>query len=87
MCGQLTLHSIVKQTCRNVAIEPALQPQSGESLRFKSACSDDGSRLDIKAKGLWDCSHQSAFLDVRVFNPLADSYKNKPLSSCYSQHE
>ena len=56
-----------------MGIEPVLQPLSGESLRYRTSNTEDNARLDIVAKGFWDCVQQSAFFDVRVFNPYAHS--------------
>ena len=67
--------------------EPPLQPLSGESLHPRSAITTDNARLDIKADGFWDCSRQSAFFDVRIFNPTAHSCRNQSLSACYRRHE
>ena len=70
------------EVCKDVVIEPPLQPLTGENLRYKTANTSDDAGLDIKANGLWDCNHQSAFFDDRMFNPLAGSYHNKPMSTC-----
>ena len=61
------------EVCPNVAIEPALQPLSGETFPLRSANVDDGARLDVKAQNFWDNSRSSAFFDVRVFNSHAPS--------------
>jgi len=50
---------LLTQVCSNVKIKPQLQPIS-EGWIFS-------------AKGLWNTSHERAFADVRVFNPLAKS--------------
>ena len=47
---------------------------------------EDEARLDIKASGFWRAG-QEALFDVRVFYPNAPTYKSKPLSSVYRQHE
>ncbi len=70
-----------------VTTEPVLQTLSGETLHPSSANTSDNARLDIKADGFWDCSRQSAFFDVRIFNPTAHSCRNQSLSSCYRRHE
>ena len=48
---------------------------------------DDHARLNISAKSFWNSSHEQAFVDVRVFNLLADSHFNQSLPSCYSKNE
>ena len=43
-------------------------------------------RLDIRARGFW-AREQSAFFDVRVCHPNADSYKNLTPERIYKFHE
>jgi len=43
-------------------------------------------RLDIHARGLWE-RQRSAFFDVRVCHPYADSYRDLDLKQIYKQHE
>jgi hypothetical protein len=64
-----------------------LQPLIGESLSLNTASQDPGARLDIVAKGLWGNPGQKTFFDIRVFNSLAPSYRDVPLSSCYRKNE
>ena len=40
-----------KLLCHNVAIEPSLQPLSGEIFAHRSTIVGDEARLDIKASG------------------------------------
>ena len=78
---------LLNEVCHNATIEPPLQSLSGETLQPKSAITTDNARLDIKADGFWDCSRQSAFFDVRIFNPTAHSSRNQSLPACYRRHE
>jgi len=48
-------------------------------------CSQDA-RLDILARGFWD-RQKSAYFDVRVFHPYADSYREKTTEQVFKQHE
>ena len=57
------------------------------TLAHRTSNVDDQARLDISAKGFWNNSHELAFFDERVFNPLAKSHVNQSLSSCYRKHE
>lgn len=43
-------------------------------------------RLDIHARGVWE-KQRSAFFDVRVFHPNADSYRDLSPKQIYRQHE
>ena len=78
---------LLGEVCHQVTTEPVLQPLSGESLHPSSANVSDNARLDIKADGFWDCSRQSAFFDVRIFNPTAQTCRSQSLSTCYRRHE
>ena len=78
--------SLMSEVSTNIETEPQLQPLSGESLTRRSANAQDDSRVDIRCRGFW-CPGQDAFFDVRVFNPLAASNCNTPLSSVFRGHE
>ena len=82
----LTAH-LLTEVCSNVGVEPALQPLGGERMDHRTANSEDNARLDIKADNFWNRDRQSAFFDMRVFNPLAPSYRNQTLTSCYRRNE
>ena len=82
-----TTACLLSEVCHNVALEPSLMPLSGERLRHKTANTEDGARLDIRAQGFWGERHQSAFFDVRVFNPFAPSNTNSTPESVYKRHE
>ena len=58
--------SLLTEVCHNVATEPALQPLTGEKMIARTANSDEGARLDIRARGFWNRA-QDAFFDVSVF--------------------
>ena len=77
--------SLLTEVCNNVTTEPPLQPLSGESMTVRSANTNDGTRVDIRARGFWNVS-QDAFFDVRVFYPNASSNRS-PDSSVYRRHE
>ena len=44
---------LLNEICHNVSTELELQPLSGESLIPRTANSQDGARLDVKAQGFW----------------------------------
>ena len=72
--------------CSDVQVEPVLQDISGEQLNGGSNRAPDA-RLDIpRARGFWE-SQRSAFFDVRVCHPNADSYKDLELRQVYKIHE
>ena len=66
--------------CNDVEIEPLLIPLSNEKFSKKMANTSDDARLDVSARGFW-IRGKKAFIDVRVFNPIAKSYmKTNPSS-------
>ena len=80
--------SLLTEVCPNVAIEPHLQPLSGKSFRLASTNTDDGARLDVRARGFWNTC-QDAFFDLRVFHPNApsNSTSSRSLPATYKKHE
>ena len=76
---------LLTMVCSDVEIEPVLQDISGEQLGRGSNRAPDA-RLDIHARGFWE-NQRSAFFDVRVFHPNADSYRDLELQQIYRNHE
>ena len=62
------------EVCHDVAVEPPLQPLTGETIVPASANRRDDARADIHARGFWG-RQQGAFFDIRVFHPNAPSYR------------
>ena len=77
---------ILKEVCQDVEVEPLLTPLTGEQFQYRSANTDDSARLDVSARGVWTRGSR-AFLDVRVFNPLAPSYRNQTLAAAHKANE
>ena len=82
-----TTSAFLSEVCHNVHTEPTLQPLQGEHLKYKSANGEVGARLDVAAQNFWGKDHQTAYFDVRIFNPFAQSYANSSISKCYRKHE
>ena len=84
------LHDITAQllskVCNDVSIEPPLQPLSGEKLTPRTANQQDDAKADIHAHGFWG-RQQSAFFDIRVFQPNAQSNWKTSILSIYRHHE
>ena len=76
---------MLSMVCNDVEIEPILQELTGESLPSGANRAPDA-RLDIHARGFWD-RQRSAFFDVRVCHPNADSCRDLDLKQVYKQHE
>ena len=71
--------------CNDVQIEPVLQEINGEALNSGSNKSPDA-RLDVHARGFWE-RQRSAFFDVRVCHPNAESYRDLTPKQIYRTHE
>ena len=72
-----TTACLLCEVCHDgVALEPSLMPLSVERLRHKTANTEDGARLDIRAQGFCGERLESAFLDVRVFNSFVPTNTN-----------
>ena len=76
---------ILQEVCTDVEIEPVLQEVTGEVLP-RGANKAPDARPDIRARG-FSAREQSAFFDVRVCHPNADSYKNLTPEQIYKLHE
>ena len=76
---------LLSTVCKDVEIEPQLQDVTGEQLSSRSNLAKEA-RLDIHANGFWE-KHQSAFLDIRVCHPNAESYKQMEPKQIYHLHE
>ena len=76
---------ILQAVCTDVEMEPVLQEVTGEVLPRDTNKAPDA-WLDIRAPGFW-AREQSAFFDVRVCHPNANSYKNLTLEQIYKLHE
>ena len=51
-----------------------------------SSNTSDEARADLSMLGLWQRG-QRAFVDVRIFNPFAPSYRNQSLNSTFKNIE
>ena len=77
---------LLNVVCNDVSIEPSLTPLSGERFAHKTANLDDGARTDVAARGFW-VRGQKAFVDVRIFNPIARQYSRQNLDSAHRKNE
>ena len=57
---------LISEVCSDVAIEPRLDPLSGECLHNRTANRDEETRLDVSERGVWRRGER-AFFDIRVF--------------------
>ena len=77
---------LLAEVCNDVATEPSLTPLSGEEFTSRTTSREDDARCDVAARGFW-VRGSKAFLDIRVFNPMARSYANQPLATTYNSLE
>ena len=76
---------MLRMVCNGVETEPVLQGITGEELNRGANTAPDA-RRDIMARGFWE-RQRSAFFDVRICHPNADSYRDMDLNQIYRQHE
>jgi len=71
--------------CYDVQVELALKPITGEKLARGTNQAPDAS-LDVHGRGFWE-RQRSAFFDIKVCHPNADSYRDLCPRQIYSIHE
>ena len=71
--------------CNDLELEPVLQEVTGETLNHGAIKVPDA-RVDIHARGFWE-RQRSAFFDLRVYHPNADSYRDLTSKQIYKKHE
>ena len=76
---------MLRMVCNDVEAEPVLQWVTGEILNHGTDKAPDA-RLDIHARGFWG-RQRSAFFDVRVCHPNADSYRDLTPKQIWKKHE
>ena len=79
--------NLLSEVSHQVAVEPDIQALSGKQFQHRTANTEDGARLDVRAQGFWGDKHQGAFFDIRVFNPYAPSNCKSTMESVYRIHE
>ena len=81
-----TTADLLKETSKDVNIEPILTELTGEKLRYKSGKIEDDARVDVSARNFWRFGDK-IFLDIRIFNPIADTHTKKSLKEAYEANE
>ena len=76
---------MLRMVCNDVEVEPVLQEITGETLNH-GANKAPNVRLDIHVRGFWE-RQRSAFSDVRVCYPNAESYRDLTPKQIYKNHE
>ena len=62
--------SLLTEVCHEVAVEPHLQPVTGEQFILASSNTEDGAHLDISANGFWGGRCEKTYIDVKVFTHM-----------------
>ena len=73
--------NLLTEVCKDVHVEPQLQPLSGEMFSKKTA-----KKVDVSARGFY-LTVSVTFFDVRVFNPTAKRYVHQELRISYEVNE
>ena len=72
--------------CHDVRVEPLLIPTNGRNFTHRTANTAEDARVDVSARGFW-ARGQRAYLDVRIYNPMAQSHRNQDLLSAHKKNE
>ena len=75
----------LSEVCKDVRTEPMLSPVTGESLPVGTIVEEEA-RTDVSARGFWGRGSK-AFVDIRIFNPVAKRYSNQTLSAAHKRNE
>ena len=81
-----TIAGMLGEVLKDVSTEPMLTPLSGETFHRKATTIDPEARADVAARGFWS-KGVKMFADVRVFNPLAPSYRSSSQKALYQRFE
>ena len=76
---------MLRMVCNDVEVEAVLQEVTGETLNHGANKAPD-SRLDIHAGGFWE-RLRSAFFNVWMCHPNADSHRDLVPKQIYKKHE
>ena len=81
-----TIAGMIGEVVKDVSTEPILTPLSGEKFHRKATTTDPEARADVAARGFWS-KGVKMFADIRVFNPLAPSYRSSTQKAIYKRLE
>ena len=80
------LTSLLSKVCKNVQVEPHLQPLDNEVMNLRSATTSSEARLDVKAGGFWSRG-ETAFFDVRVTHVNSKTNQGKSTVAIFKEQE
>ena len=78
--------TISSQPCRNVQVEPHLQPLDNEVMKLRSATASSDAILDVKAGGFWSRG-ETIFFDVGVTHANSKTNQGKPTPAIFKEQE
>ena len=78
--------NMLREACRNVKVEPLLQPLTGEKLGYQTSIKEDNARFDLSALRFWRCGEKT-FFDIREFDPVAQSHFNQNLQVAHLRQD
>ena len=77
---------MLREVCQDVRVEPPLIQTNGRTFEHRSANTAEDARVDVSARGFWTRG-QRAFMDVRIFNPMAQSNRDQDLLAAHRRNE
>ena len=78
--------NMLREICQDVTTEPPLLELTGEHLQYRTANTTNDARVDISARGFWTRG-QKAFVDIRIFEPMAACHRNLSLEAAHKRNE
>ncbi|KAG0721638.1 hypothetical protein GWK47_046071 [Chionoecetes opilio] len=78
--------SMFREVCRDVSTEPTLLPLNGEHMQYMTANTANEARCGRKCSCFWSRG-QRAFMDIRIFDPMAACYQRISLEAAHQKNE
>ena len=77
---------MLQEVCHDVTTEPILLPLDGERFIHRTANTSNDARVDVSARGFWTRG-QRAFVDIRIFDPMAACHHQLSLEAAHQRNE
>ena len=77
---------LLTEVCYDVEVEPKLQELTGEHMHLRSANTEDGARLDVRARGFWGHSSTHKAICPPAYLLPIESMKLKRNASMASKY-
>ena len=79
--------TLITEVCPNVAIEPTLQPLTGERLSHRTSNSGVKAHLDVWTQGFCGNKHWSTFFHIRVSCLCVQATRDPEMESLQTAHQ